>query len=60
MNEGAGQVSETTEGATTTASVDTTLQTQSNVDTGQVATFSRESSDASDSSETEWWWAPGS
>ncbi len=42
MNEGAGQVSETTEGATTT--VDTTPQTQNNVYTDQVATFSRDSS----------------
>ena len=64
MNEGTGQASVATGEATATASVDTTPQTQSNVDTGQVATFSRESStsntaDTADSSETEWWWAPG-
>ena len=44
MNEGTGQASVATGEATATTSVDTTPQTQSNVDTGQVATFSRESS----------------
>jgi len=44
MNEGTGEASVATGEATATASVDTTPQTQSNVDTGQVATFSRESS----------------
>lgn len=44
MNEGTGQASVATGEATATSSVDTTSQTQSNVDTGQVATFSRESS----------------
>ena len=75
MNEGTGQASVATGEAITAATVaegHAAHQAYSNVDTNQqkstavTATFSRESStsntvdtDASDSSETEWWWAPG-
>ena len=67
MNEGTGQASVATGEATATASVDTTPQTQSNVDTGQVATFSRESStsntsdtaDAPVSTEGKWYLSEG-